>query len=137
MKLLAIVTTLTAIGLALPSHAAQYDLPFKGQHFTDTEKVFTRDHAVTTSQQYGYDFGKIGVPGLTANVLYMKGDNIKAAGGDLKEWERDLTIGYVVPEGPLKNVGVMWKNAMWRNDIPGQRDQDENRLIVSYSIPLL
>ena len=31
----------------------------------------------------------------------------------------------------------MWKNAMWRNDIPGQREQDENRVIVSYSIPLL
>jgi len=31
----------------------------------------------------------------------------------------------------------MWKNAMWRNDIASQRDQDENRLIVSYSIPLL
>ncbi|MEJ3589894.1 hypothetical protein, partial [Pseudomonas bubulae] len=28
-------------------------------------------------------------------------------------------------------------NAMWRNDIAGLRDQDENRLIVSYSIPLL
>ena len=57
MKLLTLVTTLTAIGLALPLQAAQYDLPFKGQNFTDTEKVFTRDHAVTTSQQYGYDFG--------------------------------------------------------------------------------
>ena len=57
MKLLAIATTLTAIGLAMPVLAVQYDLPFKGQNFTDTEKIFTRDHAVTTSQQYGYDFG--------------------------------------------------------------------------------
>ena len=31
----------------------------------------------------------------------------------------------------------MWKNAMWRNTIAGQRNQDENRVIVSYSIPLL
>jgi len=31
----------------------------------------------------------------------------------------------------------MWKNASWRTDIAGQRDQDENRLILSYSIPLL
>ncbi|MDP5137763.1 hypothetical protein ORJ04_17550 [Rheinheimera baltica] len=57
MKLLLIATTLTTIGLTLPLQAAQYDLPFKGQHFADTEKVFTRDHAVTTSQEYGYDFG--------------------------------------------------------------------------------
>jgi hypothetical protein len=49
---------------------------------------------------------------------------------------RDLTVGYVVQEGPLKNVGFMWKDATWRNDIPSQRDEDENRLILSYSIPL-
>ncbi|MBU1311804.1 MAG: hypothetical protein KKE30_19970 [Gammaproteobacteria bacterium] len=56
MKLLAIATTLTAIGLAMPALAVQYDLPFKGQNFTDNEKIYTRDHAVTTSQQYGFDF---------------------------------------------------------------------------------
>ncbi|MGE1161566.1 OprD family outer membrane porin, partial [Pantoea agglomerans] len=93
--------------------------------------------------RYSYDFAKVGVPGLTAGMVYLRGDNIDTVGKNglengngRSEWERDLTIGYVVPEGPLKNVGVMWKNAMWRNDIPGQRDQDENRLIVSYSIPL-
>ena len=53
------------------------------------------------------------------------------------EWERDITVAYVIQEGALKNLGLTWKNAMWRNDIAGQRDQDENRLIVSYSIPLL
>lgn len=74
---------------------------------------------------------------MTAGVIYLRGDNIDHATGDKTEWERDITVGYVVPEGALKNVGVMWKNATWRNDIPGQRDQDENRLIVSYSIPLL
>jgi hypothetical protein len=31
----------------------------------------------------------------------------------------------------------MWKNAVWRTDLPSTRSQDENRLIVSYSIPLL
>jgi hypothetical protein len=32
---------------------------------------------------------------------------------------------------------VAWKNASWRTDLPNTRSQDENRLIVSYSIPLL
>ena len=109
---------------------------------------FARAGERTWQARYSYDFAKVGVPGLTAGVVYLRGDNIDTTGkvGDRQvstnatgrsEWERDLTIGYVVPEGPLKNVGVMWKNAMWRNDIPGQRDQDENRLIVSYSIPLM
>ena len=84
----------------------------------------------------------------TAGIVYLRGDNIDTIGNvgaaqtgvnatGRSEWERDLTLAYVVQEGPLKNLGLMWKNAMWRNDVPGQRDQDENRLIVSYSIPLL
>ena len=84
------------------------------------------------------------MPGLTAGMVYLRGYDIDTnrtanapAGTNSSEWERDLTIGYVVPEGPLKNVGVMWKNATWRTNIPGVRDQDENRLIVSYSIPLM
>ena len=105
---------------------------------------FARAGERTWQARYSYDFAKVGVPGLTAGVVYLRGDNIDTVGSngrengsDSSEWERDLTIGYVVPEGPLKNLGLMWKNATWRNDIPGQRDQDENRLIVSYSIPLL
>ena len=105
---------------------------------------FARAGERTWQARYTYDFAKVGVPGLTAGAVYLRGDNIDTvtkagtvAGTGSSEWERDITVAYVVQEGPLKNVGVMWKNAMWRNDIPGARDQDENRLIVSYSIPLL
>ncbi len=96
---------------------------------------FARAGERTWITQYGYDFGKIGVPGLTANVLYMKGDNIKSATGDLKEWERDLTISYVVQEGAAKGLGFAWRNASLRSEAAA--DTDQNRLIVSYSIPLL
>lgn len=105
---------------------------------------FARAGERTWQARYSYDFAKLGAPGLTAGVVYLRGDNIDTvtakgavAGSGRSEWERDLTVAYVVPEGPLKNLGFTWKNAMWRNDIPSQRDQDENRLIVSYSIPLL
>ena len=105
---------------------------------------FGRAGEKTWQARYSYDFAKVGVPGLTAGMVYLRGYDIDTnrtanapAGTNSSEWERDLTIGYVVPEGPLKNVGVMWKNATWRTNIPGVRDQDENRLIVSYSIPLL
>ena len=98
---------------------------------------FGRAGERTWQARYSYDFAKVGVAGLTAGVVYLKGDNIDAAIGDRTEWERDITVAYVVPEGPLKNFGVMWKNAMWRSDIANQKDQDENRLILSYSIPLL
>ncbi|WP_095119883.1 OprD family porin [Pseudomonas sp. Irchel s3f10] len=105
---------------------------------------FGRAGEKTWQARYSYDFAKVGVPGLTAGMVYLRGDDIDTnrtstapAGNNSSEWERDLTIGYVVPEGPLKNVGFMWKNATWRTNIPGVRDQDENRLILSYSIPLL
>ncbi|AUF99129.1 outer membrane porin, OprD family [Pseudomonas sp. 09C 129] len=111
---------------------------------------FARAGERTWQARYSYDFAKVGVPGLTAGVIYLRGDNIDTTGREgsvtpqrsvsvtnASEWERDLTVAYVIPEGPLKNLGLTWKNAMWRNDIPGQRSQDENRLIVSYSIPLL
>ncbi|VVP41547.1 Porin-like protein NicP [Pseudomonas fluorescens] len=105
---------------------------------------FGRAGERTWQARYSFDFAKVGVPGLTAGMVYLRGDDIDtnrtstaAAGNNSTEWERDLTVGYVVPEGPLKSVGLMWKNATWRTNIPGVRSQDENRLIVSYSIPLL
>jgi hypothetical protein len=98
---------------------------------------FGRAGERTWQARYAYDFAKVGVPGLTAGVIYLRGDNIDTSAGNKSEWERDLTLAYVIPEGPLKNLGLAWKNAMWRTDLPATRSQDENRLIVSYSIPLL
>ena len=105
---------------------------------------FARAGERTWQARYSYDFAKVGVPGLTAGAVYLRGDNIDTynsknvqTSNGSSEWERDITVAYVIQEGTLKNLGFMWKNAMWRNDIAGQRDQDENRLIVSYSIPLL
>ncbi|AUO26203.1 MULTISPECIES: OprD family porin [Pseudomonas] len=94
---------------------------------------FARAGERTWQARYAYDFAKIGVPGLTAGVVYLKGSNIDTTVGERNEWERDLTLAYVVPEGPLKNLGVAWKNAMWRTDLANTRSQDENRVILSYT----
>ena len=84
---------------------------------------------------YAYDFGKLGVPGLKASVVYLSGDNIDSAESDRKEWERDFRLDYVLQEGSLKGLGFSWRNASLRGN--STADQDENRLIVSYSLPLL
>ncbi|MFL6875652.1 OprD family porin [Pseudomonas marginalis] len=100
---------------------------------------FARAGERTWQARYAYDFAKVGVPGLTAGVVYLKGTDIDTVNGSRaeftgqSEWERDITVAYVVPEGLFKNVGVAWKNAMWRNDVAAARDQDENRVIVSYT----
>ncbi|WP_249676492.1 OprD family porin [Pseudomonas abieticivorans] len=112
---------------------------------TDAQiQKFGRAGEKTWQARYAYDFAAIGFPGATAGITYLSGSNIDTvatngtvAGNNRNEWERDITLAYVVPEGTLKGLGVTWKNGMWRDNIPGQRDQDENRLILSYSIPLL
>jgi hypothetical protein len=86
--------------------------------------------------EYGYDFAKLGVPGLKATVTYLSGDNIDAADGDKKEWERDFRLDYTLQDGALKGLGFSWRNASLRGNTSAA-DQDENRLIVSYSLPIL
>jgi hypothetical protein len=86
--------------------------------------------------EYAYDFTKVVVPGLKATVTYLSGDNIDAADGERKEWERDFRLDYVLQDGALKGLGFSWRNATLRGNTSAA-DQDENRLIVSYSLPIL
>ncbi|BAN47276.1 OprD family porin [Metapseudomonas resinovorans] len=87
--------------------------------------------------RYDYNFAALGVPGLTFMTRYLSGDGVELGAGkaDGKEWERDTDIAYVVQSGPLKNLGVKWRNATVRSTNFGN-DLDENRLILSYSLPL-
>ncbi|WP_213662076.1 OprD family porin [Stutzerimonas stutzeri] len=85
--------------------------------------------------RYDYNFAAIGIPGLTFLTRYISGDNAEYSGGSNgSEWERDFEFKYVVQSGPLRNVALRWRNAMFRSDFA--RDADENRLIVSYSLPI-
>jgi hypothetical protein len=87
--------------------------------------------------RYDFNFASIGVPGLTFMTRYLTGDNVDR-GRNLsegKEWERNTELMYVFQEGALKNLGVRWRNAAVRSNFAN--DLDENRLIVSYTLPLL
>ncbi|MBW4793287.1 OprD family porin [Pseudomonas tolaasii] len=96
---------------------------------------FTRAGENTAFGQYAYDFAAVGIPGLKASVIYLSGDNIKTtSGSDQKEWERDFNLDYVVQSGALKNVAFGWRNG--KSNSEAARNQDQNRVFVSYSIPL-
>jgi hypothetical protein len=86
--------------------------------------------------RYDYDFGKLGVPGLSFMTRYIKGSDAKIAGTDDTggEWERDIEVKYVVQSGPLKDVYVRLRNASFKSDFA--RDADENRVIVGYTLPI-
>ncbi|KIY40707.1 porin [Pseudomonas sp. 10-1B] len=99
-------------------------------------QTFTRAGERTAFGQYAYDFAAVGLPGLKASVIYLSGDNIKTTtGGTQKEWERDFSLDYTIQSGALKGVGFGWRNG--KSNSEASRNQDQNRLIVSYSIPLL
>jgi len=42
----------------------------------------------------------------------------------------------VVQSGPLKNLNLAWWNASLRSTVRSQRDIDENRLVIGYTLPL-
>ncbi|WP_394558325.1 OprD family porin [Aquipseudomonas alcaligenes] len=87
--------------------------------------------------RYDYNFAAVGIPGLTFMTRYLSGDNIELGAGksEGKEWERNTDIAYVFQDGPLKNFGIKWRNATLRSSNFGN-DLDENRLILSYVLPL-
>lgn len=84
--------------------------------------------------RYDFDFAKVGVPGLTFMTRYVRGDQVDLASGEGREWERNTDIAYAFSDGPLKNLKVTWRNATYRSSFV--RDLDENRLILSYIVPL-
>ncbi len=91
--------------------------------------------------RYDFNFASIGIPGLTFMTRYITGDNFDRTIGGVtsegKQWERDTDIGYTFQDGALKNLNVKWRNATSRNNYSRGTNIDENRLIVSYTIPLM
>ncbi len=98
---------------------------------------FQRAGETTWQVKYGYDFAALGVPGLTFMGMYESGSNIRTSTGDKKEWERNLTLSYVVQQGPLKDLSIVLRHASLRSEVSTQRDTDEHRVIVSYPLNIL
>ena len=86
--------------------------------------------------RYDYDFTAMGLPGLSFMTRYLRGGNYELSdGSSAHAWERNTELAYVFQGGPLKNLEVKWRNGTYRSG--GDTDIDQNRLILSYTIPLL
>jgi len=96
---------------------------------------FAKTDEKSWQARYDFNFAAVGIPGLSFMTRYLSGDDF-GANGDGKEWERDTDIGYTFQEGALKNLNLKWRNATFRTNGTGN-DIDQNRLIVSYTIPLM
>ncbi|PWU28510.1 outer membrane porin, OprD family [Pseudomonas sp. RW407] len=85
--------------------------------------------------RYDYDFAPLGLPGLSFMTRYFSGHGAEpTAGGGSREWERNSDIRYVLQGGPLKGLGLTWRNATYRSGF--SRDVDENRVYLSYEVAL-
>ncbi|MBU2331661.1 OprD family porin [Stutzerimonas kunmingensis] len=96
---------------------------------------FAKTDEKSWQARYDFNFAAVGIPGLSFMTRYLSGDDF-GANGDGKEWERNTDIGYTFQEGALKNLNLKWRNATFRSNGTGS-DIDQNRLIVSYTIPLM
>lgn len=91
---------------------------------------------------YDYDFAASGLPGLKGRLRYLRGDNIELAAfnaEDRKEREFQMELSYVVQSGPLKNLGLIARKSIYRNDFPAGaafRDENQTRFLVLYTLPI-
>ncbi len=91
---------------------------------------------------YDYDFAASGVPGLKSRLRYVRGDHIELAAfnaQDRKEREFQMELGYVLQSGPLKNLGLVARKSIYRNDFPAGaafRDENQTRFLVLYTLPI-
>ncbi len=96
----------------------------------------------TWQAMYDYDFTAVGVPGLKSRLRYVRGDHIELTAlnaDDRKEREFQMELGYVIQSGPLKNVGLMARKSIYRNDFPAGaafRDENQTRFLVLYTVPI-
>ncbi|UAW99209.1 OprD family outer membrane porin [Halopseudomonas nanhaiensis] len=98
---------------------------------------FQRSGERTWLADYRVDFADMGLPDLTFAVTYLRGTDIRALeGSERSEWERDLRLEYAPSKGALKNLNISVRHASLRSSVEDQRDIDEARLVLSYTVEL-
>ncbi|MGY2376372.1 OprD family porin [Pseudomonas sp. SDO524_S393] len=131
-----------AVSLGYQHLNGSSDFPFLNQGdgsatylITDrqTGARFQRAGENTWVAQHAFNFATVGVPGLTSQVVYQRGGDIKSDQGRQHEWERDVMLTYAFQSKALTGFAVQWRNAMLRSTVATQRDLDENRLYLTYT----
>ena len=90
------------------------------------------------SARYEYDF-KNYMPGLRFMTRYTHGSNIHAPAlgdGKYKEDELDFDVGYIIQTGPLKDLSLRARYAIYDNDMPltaNIKPANETRFNIDYT----
>lgn len=102
--------------------------------------AFVKPNESSWQLRYDLNFAGYGVPGLKLMTRYMRGTGIDRGSNALDqnlESERNIVLSYAVQSGPLKGVGIEWRNidvkTRYGNGAASGADYQENRLITSYT----
>ncbi|MFJ7881984.1 OprD family porin [Pseudomonas sp. NPDC096917] len=90
---------------------------------------------------YGFDFGAVGIPGLTYNIAYVRGSNIDDGSDRGRGTEREIfnQAKYVVQSGPVKDLSVRLRGSWLRvsnNASDYNVGGNEVRVFVDYPISI-
>ena len=90
---------------------------------------------------YGFDFGAVGIPGLTYNIAYVRGTNIDDGSDRGRGTEREIfnQAKYVVQSGPVKGLSVRLRGSWLRvsnNASDYNVGGNEVRVFVDYPISI-
>ncbi|MFP3515741.1 OprD family porin [Pseudomonas sp. SIMBA_077] len=90
---------------------------------------------------YGFDFGAVGIPGLSYNIAYVRGTNIDDGSGRGRGTEREIynQAKYVVQSGPVKDLSVRLRGSWLRvsnNASDYNVGGNEVRVFVDYPISI-
>jgi hypothetical protein len=84
----------------------------------------------------GYNFGRLGAPGVTARTFYAQGTNAVTPGTSrpvANVREGDFRVDWITPPGILRGFSFTFRAAVVSTGAP--RLQNEFRILVNYEIP--
>lgn len=91
--------------------------------------------------RYDLDLAAVGLNGFKFMTRYIYGDDADVGTTtNGKEWERDIELRYVVPEGPAKDLSLRLRQATYRSSdgvYYGSPSIDEVRFIIEYPLSIL
>lgn len=100
---------------------------------------FIKPEELTYHILYSYEFKALGAPGLRTTVRYLHGRDIARPDfKDNQETETNFILGYTVPEGMFKGLGLEWRyidtaTKYVNGGNASGTDFVENRIITTYT----
>lgn len=102
---------------------------------------FNAEDEKSWQARYDLDLAAVGLNGFKFMTRYTYGDDADVGTTDNgKEWERDIEVRYVVPEGPAKDLSLRLRQATYRSSdgvYGGSPSIDEVRVIIEYPLSIL